>query len=406
MVHDSILPADLTARIPQEIFDHIIVAAPSKPTLESFSLVCNSWASTSRTRLFETVKLSKKFIHRMDEDAGASRHILPCVRNAHIFRMHASERPGSERCRDRLRILSKMTGLRAMTLKECSASFVRLLGESLERGNNSDTISTLVLEGTVDFPSFTEFQETIAMFSGLRHLSLWTVDPGVAPADKHVGPTTSSVSPTIPVPPKLRSVTFMFSNSLHQMISWFFGPTKFLEIPLLDLAEIGVLAQTKHTRIERLSLGLFCDPPPRSLEKLLSGWDCLNTIDPGPIYLSSPLGTHCSYNDLSGDQSLPVTPWYSQMLSSITSCLSRLNFKLVGTEEPDGGVHRMDWATLDSLLDTSPFYRNLEVLQIGIVDFPITLADVERSVRPRLPGLRSSTRLEVVWISGEYVISD
>ncbi|KAF6761594.1 hypothetical protein DFP72DRAFT_879082 [Ephemerocybe angulata] len=383
------LPVTLSSRIPREIVDIIIASAKHKTTLKRFSLVCHAWAATSQRRLFSSTALTPRLIRHLDGDPHASQRLWPLIQHSSIRRLYEGTHVLLlKQKKDTLRVLPGMTRLNSLALLECSPQLVRLLGEIFKADNR---ISTLRLGQVHKFPSFTDFQECIAMFSGLQSIALYQVTWG---DDNQSTLVRGEVYKTIDVPSKLKEVEIYECPGIAHMLSWLVGTrratTRTLRVPWLRPVEIALLRQFTHLENLEINLVNHSIPGPvrGSLDGILSGWGRLKTLKIG--YIQCMLDWTDRLVRGSG------MAWYTEVLLSLKTPLPHLHFVLA--YENVGELDNFSWRDLNTTLHSWAFSANLETLEVtfyGTGKPRLSERVCEEMVRTRLDGLHANTRLNV-----------
>ncbi|KAF5329207.1 hypothetical protein D9611_013208 [Ephemerocybe angulata] len=227
------------------------------------------------------------------------------------------------------------------------------------------------------FDSFQVFQGTIASLPGLEDLlveDIWWPEDG--------GRNGGSVQAMVPVPRKIINLTIesmdlhvpTYGRTTSQILSWLAhgNVDSFRFMTVREVEGSGVLS--KFTRVETLVLGhrWILYPPGLISVKTLSAFKALKNLEIGPAI---------DLNSRPGD----IDPsWPLDLLSSVASPLSYLTFKLLFTGEDE--LERMDWMTLNCLLQNSPFYAELRGFVIGFM----------RPDTPRPPPTRDDCDLETL----------
>ncbi|KAF6757610.1 hypothetical protein DFP72DRAFT_1167962 [Ephemerocybe angulata] len=385
MAHANSLPLELTERIPQEIFNEVATFV-DPVSLKSLSLVSHLWEASTRHLLFYEFQFNRKFLICFSESPEGWQRILPCIQRAHIALYFRRSDKAALRKEGLSAALPRMVKLRQLRFRQSSSEAIVLLIALLK---GSEQITGLELRQAYGgFDSFQVLQGTIASLPGLEDLlveDIWWPEDG--------GRNGGSVQAMVPVPRKIINLTIesmdlhvpTYGRTTSQILSWLAhgNVDSFRFMTVREVEGSGVLS--KFTRVETLVLGHRWILYPPGL-KTLSAFKALKNLEIGPAI---------DLNSRPGD----IDPsWPLDLLSSVASPLSYLTFKLLFTGEDE--LERMDWMTLNCLLQNSPFYAELRGFVIGFMRSdtprpPPTRGDCDRMIRRRIPGLRPGARLTV-----------
>ncbi|KAF6747163.1 hypothetical protein DFP72DRAFT_1175148 [Ephemerocybe angulata] len=389
MAHTNPLPIELTDRIPQEIFDHVATFADAV-SLKSLSLVSHLWEASTRHLLFYEFQFNGRFLSCFSENPKGWQRILPCIQRAHIAVYCGI--PGEAALKEALSAaLPRMVKLSRLRFRRSSSGTVALLIALLK---GSEQITGLELRELLDsFDSFQVLQETIASLPGLEDLlvqGIWW--------RKDRGHKQGSVQAMVTVPRKIRRFTaedmvyaedLDYAGGTSHILQWLAQGSdsiRFMSVEEVD----GSNVLSKFTRVETLILGKYSYSPLPGLT--LSAFKALKSLEFGYLVTLDDTG-------------YDIHPsWCPDLLSSVASTLSYLTFVLAFEEEDD--LERMDWMTLNCLLQNSPFYADLRGIVIGIRrprgahTLVPSRDDCDRMIRRRVPGLRPGTRLTVKFYVG------
>ncbi|KAF6757829.1 hypothetical protein DFP72DRAFT_890804 [Ephemerocybe angulata] len=374
----SRLPVELTNRIPQEIFDSIITNA-GHSVLKQCSLVSHPWASTSRKCLFSYVVLFQSFTNYLATHPDASTRILSCVQHALLHRdIDATD--GNLPV-----IVAKMTNLRILTFCGCAPELVGLFGGREETARNVREIWMIALG---PFPTFTSIRSSLCLYSGLQTLLInGTSWNSTANSEGASGEPYPEVYHGATLPCGLKSVTLEKCIDPRNILEWLSRAHITVQaLTLLDARRNHVDHLRRFTCVSKLTLGRFrpLRPPFPSFEGTLS--ECTNLKE---LVISQVIDLSVRGTLWAGSSCLQL----SELLRSVASPLHRLALSVSWIDEPD--LDRMDWDTLNSLLETSPFYAELEEIHISVSGSGtiLTRARAEAGVRARLTGLLLATTL-------------
>ncbi|KAF6747130.1 hypothetical protein DFP72DRAFT_1050327 [Ephemerocybe angulata] len=398
MAYPNPLPLELSERIPQEIFNEVATFA-DPVSLKSLSLVSHLWEASTRHLLFYEFQINERFLYWFSKNPEGWQRILPCIQRAHIA-LHFGIPERDALLKEGLSAaLPRMVKLRQLRFEQGGSKAILLLIALLK---GSEQITGLEIRDGA-FESFQVLQGTVASLPGLEDLlvkDIWWPKDG----ERNEG----SAQAMVPAPRKIINLTIDTMDSRYptrgrttsQILSWLahgnVDSIRFMSVVEVDGS--GVLS--KFTRVETLILGYRW-----------STYDLGNRLSPSVKTLSAfkalkilEIRSVISL-DLSGLSDIDHT-WYSDLLSTVASPLSYLTFKLAFYGEDD--LERMDWMTLNSLLQNSPFYAELSGIVIGFMrphwpERPPSQADCDRMIRRRIPGLRPGARLTVeFYASGHW----
>ncbi|KAF6744870.1 hypothetical protein DFP72DRAFT_857043 [Ephemerocybe angulata] len=351
MAHANSLPLELTERIPQEIFNEVATFV-DPVSLKSLSLVSHLWEASTRHLLFYEFQFNRRFLICFSESPEGWQRILSCIQRAHITLFFWRSDKAALLKEGLSAALPRMVKLRQLRFRQSSSEAIVLLIALLK---GSEQITGLELRQAYgSFDSFQVLQGTIASLPGLEDLlveEIWWPEDG--------GHNGGSVQAMVPVPRKIINLTIesmdlhvpTYGRTTSQILSWLAhgNVDSFRFMTVREVEGSGVLS--KFTCVETLVLGHRWILYPPGL-KTLSAFKALKKLEIGPS-----INLH-SRTDINPS-------WYLDLLSSVVSPLSYLTFKLIFTGEDD--LERMDWMTLNTLLQNSPFYAELRGFVIGFM---------------------------------------
>ncbi|KAF6747185.1 hypothetical protein DFP72DRAFT_854694 [Ephemerocybe angulata] len=388
----SSLPPALTDRIPQEIYDSVIAAIGGEiwPTraLGAASLVCHAWEASSRSYIFYSFSFTPTSITFLAREAG--NRVLMSIRCAKYV---------AELDVDRFTFLEDL-------LQDVLPKIPNLHSWAFIGNGWKDNYLEITGDGDGQvFSSFRAFQDMVAHFKGLQTLSLscilWKDGAGGSLEGENIG-----VDPE--VPSTLRSVD-VWREGTTGILLWLSSAAetiRSLQLPTLLRTELHLVPLFTH--LEHLCLGFFDAPQPGDLARLLSPCVMLKTLEVSADIVLPP-GLALDAPTLETTTNPHQVPWYAELLSSVSSPLSKLSLQLCHI--PEGNVDPMGWKILRDLLRTSR-YAELKQLDFKVGDYDefwASRSDCERGIRRELEGLDLGIQLSVgvrTWTSRGFVYHD
>ncbi|KAF5336414.1 hypothetical protein D9611_006511 [Ephemerocybe angulata] len=392
MDQPSSLPPALTDRIPQEIYDSVIAAIGGEiwPTraLGAASLVCHAWEASSRSYIFYSVSFTPTSITFLAREAG--NRVLMSIRCAkYVAELDSDDFIFLE---DLLQeVLPKMPNLHSLSFEECNPEIITQVGRLSETGGRITTLDITGDGAGQVFSSFRAFQVMVAHFKGLQTLSLsnilWEDGAGGSLEGENIG-----MDPK--VPSTLRSVD-VWRDGTSGILLWLSSAAetiRSLQLPTLLRTELHLVPLFTH--LEHLCLSFFDAPQPGDLARILSPCTMLKTLEVS-ANIVLPYGSALDAPTLETTTNPHQVPWYAELLSSVSSPLSKLSLQLCHI--PEGEVDPMGWKILRDLLRTSR-YAELKQLDFKVGDYDefwASRSDCERCIRRELEGLDPRVQLSV-----------
>ncbi|KAF6757832.1 hypothetical protein DFP72DRAFT_890807 [Ephemerocybe angulata] len=406
MDQPSSLPPTLTDRIPQEIYDSVIAAIGSEiwltRALGAASLVCHAWEASSRIHIFSSFSFTPASIIFLAYEAGY--RVLTSIRCAKydaeldVHRFIFLD--------DLLQdVLPKIPNLHSLSFEECAPKIITQVGRLSEMGGRITTLGITGDGAGQVFSSFRAFQDMVAHFTGLQTLSLsyilWEDGAGGSLEGENIG-----VDPE--VPSTLRSVDIWREQS-PEILLWLSSAAETIRsLKLHTLLPTELPLVPLFTHLEHLCIGFFEAPQPGDLAKILSPCTMLKTLEVS-ANIVLPYESDLVVPTLETTTNPHQVPWYAELLSSVSSPLSKLSLQLCPI--PEGEVDPMGWKILRGLLRTSRF-AELKQLDFKVGDYDDVWAsrsDCERGIRRELEGLDPGIQLSVgvrTWTSLGFVYHD
>ncbi|KAF6747169.1 hypothetical protein DFP72DRAFT_920725 [Ephemerocybe angulata] len=355
MAHVTPLAVELTDIIPQEIIEVVIAfaGANSPKVLKNTSLVSHAWEASSRPHLFSYIHFTTEFVRWLVRNLGAWQRILP-----HIRRACFSEESN--------KLMSK---LRNLTFVGCSSELTAIVGRILKEAREITTLALCELS----------FRSSVRV---LKLHEVWW-DKGIL---DDVG-----TKPAFAAPRKLRSITLDCTSEESSILFWLArGSSGSIRVADVE----GDTSVSQFTHIETLSIGETYSRTSSAL-RTLSGFKALGILT---MKTPIPLKNHQSAATSNGVSiSASPMPWYSILLSSVSSSLHYLSLRLAWCNSEEE-LEFVDWGTLNDLLANSPSYAELREITItgNIRRHDSVLRDgCVRLIRQKIVRLQPGTQLVI-----------
>ncbi|KAF6757821.1 hypothetical protein DFP72DRAFT_890788, partial [Ephemerocybe angulata] len=402
------LPPALTDRIPQEIYDSVIAAIGNDNqrmrTMGAISAVCHAWEASSRSYIFYSFSFTPTSLTFLAREAG--NRVLMSIRCA----KYEVKRDTNKLPEDFLQeVLPRMPNLHSLVFAGCEPKMIipvaRILSETGGRIMALDITGDMFRQV---WSSFRTFQEMVALFPYLRTLSLadicWEGEVG----GSHEGGNTR-----VELPSTLRSVNIWRVLRTPSLLLWLSPAAETIRsLQLFALRRSNLHLVPLFTHLQHLSLLFLTTPKPGDLAHTLSSCTMLKTLKvfteivlPCGEALEKP--SVDSMTTTSPNNQLRQAPWYAELLSSVSSPLSKLSLQV--NHRPSRKVDPMGWKILSDLFRSSPFYAELKQLEFNVALYDElwdSRSDCERSIRRELVGLHPGTDLSVgatTWPSPGFV---